>query len=116
MADLEVIDLVEGTGKAVVKGALITTHYRGWLENGETFDSSYDRQRYFKCVIGTGRVIKGWDQGLIGMKVGGKRRLNIPSALAYGDRQMGQKIPPHSNLIFEIELFDVKTRDDDIEI
>ncbi|GAB3046838.1 FKBP-type peptidyl-prolyl cis-trans isomerase [Acinetobacter apis] len=114
MNELNVVDLVEGTGKAVVKGALITTHYTGWLADGTVFDSSHMRNRYFECVIGTGRVIQGWDQGLMGMKVGGKRRLHVPSTLAYGERQMGQKIPPHSDLLFEIELFDVKTHDDDV--
>ncbi|MGX5218683.1 MULTISPECIES: FKBP-type peptidyl-prolyl cis-trans isomerase [Pseudomonas] len=105
-------DIVLGDGKAAVKGALITTQYRGTLEDGTTFDSSYDRGKPFQCVIGTGRVIKGWDQGLMGMKVGGKRKLFVPAELAYGERQMGQHIKPHSNLIFEIELLEVLTRDD----
>ena len=109
--DIEIIELVEGTGKAVVKGALIETQYTGWLVNGEKFDSSYDRGRPFECVIGTGRVIKGWDIGLMGMKVGGKRKLIVPAALGYGERQIG-KILPHSDLIFEIELLSVRTRDE----
>lgn len=111
-ATLEIIELKEGSGKEAVKGALITTHYTGWLEDGTQFDSSIDRGRYFECVIGTGRVIKGWDQGIIGMKVGGKRKLIVPAHLAYGERKMGNIIPANSNLIFEIELFDVKTRDE----
>lgn len=110
--ELRIEDIQVGDGKETVKGALITTQYRGTLEDGTTFDSSYDRGRPFQCVIGTGRVIKGWDIGLMGMKVGGKRRLFVPSHLAYGERQMGAHIKPHSNLIFEIELLEVLTRDD----
>lgn len=110
--ELQIEDLLVGDGKTVVKGALITTHYTGWLEDGSTFDSSVQRGKPFQCVIGTGRVIKGWDQGLMGMRVGGKRKLHVPAHLAYGERQMGERIPPHSNLIFEIELLEVLTRDD----
>ncbi|ESK37819.1 FKBP-type peptidyl-prolyl cis-trans isomerase [Acinetobacter nectaris] len=112
MQELEVTDIKEGTGKTVVKGALITTHYTGWLADGTKFDASLDRGQYFECVIGTGRVIKGWDQGLMGMKVGGKRHLKVPAHLAYGDRKIGKIIPKNADLIFEIELFDVKTRDE----
>ena len=108
--ELQVIDIQPGDGKAVVKGALITTQYRGFLEDGSSFDSSYDRGKPFQCVIGTGRVIKGWDQGLMGMQVGGKRKLLVPAHLGYGERSMGA-IPPNSNLIFEIELLEVLTRD-----
>ncbi|BBT15546.1 peptidylprolyl isomerase [Pseudomonas sp. 1D4] len=110
--ELKIEDLLEGDGKAVVKGALITTQYNGWLEDGTLFDSSYQKGRPFQCVIGTGRVIKGWDQGLMGMKVGGKRKLHVPAHLAYGDRQVGAHITPGSNLVFEIELLEVLTRDD----
>lgn len=110
--ELQIIDLLEGTGKAAVKGALITTQYTGTLEDGTVFDSSSERGKPFQCVIGTGRVIKGWDQGLMGMKVGGKRKLLVPSHLAYGERSMGTRIKPHSNLIFEIELLEVLTRED----
>ena len=110
-SELQIIDLVEGDGKAAVKGALITTQYTGWLADGSTFDSSWTRGKPFQCVIGTGRVIKGWDQGIIGMQVGGKRRLFVPAHLAYGERSMGA-IPAHSNLNFEIELLEVLTRDD----
>ncbi|WP_236209679.1 FKBP-type peptidyl-prolyl cis-trans isomerase [Pseudomonas tohonis] len=109
--ELKIEDLHEGDGKAVVKGALITTHYNGWLEDGTLFDSSIEKGRPFQCVIGTGRVIKGWDQGLMGMQVGGKRKLQVPAHLAYGERQVG-RIPPNSNLLFEIELLEVLTRDD----
>lgn len=110
--ELEIIDIETGDGKAVVKGALITTQYRGFLEDGTQFDSSYDRGKPFQCVIGSGRVIKGWDQGLIGMKVGGKRKLRVPAHLAYGERQIGALIKPNSNLVFDIELLEVLTRDD----
>ncbi|SDU35781.1 FKBP-type peptidyl-prolyl cis-trans isomerase [Geopseudomonas guangdongensis] len=110
--ELQIEDLVVGDGKACVKGALITTQYTGTLEDGTVFDSSWQRGKPFQCVIGTGRVIKGWDQGLMGMRVGGKRRLWVPAHLAYGERQVGEQIKPHSNLCFEIELLEVLTRDD----
>lgn len=118
---IEVEDLVVGTGKKAVKGALINTHYVGCLTDGTVFDSSLQRGREFECVIGTGRVIKGWDLGVLGfeqngqvvepMKVGGKRKLVVPAHLAYGERAVG-KIPPNSTLTFEIELLQVRTRDD----
>ncbi|MCG4454136.1 MULTISPECIES: FKBP-type peptidyl-prolyl cis-trans isomerase [unclassified Pseudomonas] len=110
--ELKIEDIRVGEGKAVVKGALITTQYDGFLENGSKFDSSYDRGKPFQCVIGTGRVIKGWDQGLMGMRVGGKRKLFVPAHLGYGEREFGPHIKPNSNLIFEIELLEVLTRDD----
>ncbi len=109
--ELIIEDLQPGDGKAVVKGALITTQYKGTLEDGTVFDSSYDKGRPFQCVIGTGRVIKGWDQGLMGMQVGGKRKLQVPAHLGYGERSVGA-IPPNSDLTFEIELLEVLTRDD----
>ncbi|NER60984.1 FKBP-type peptidyl-prolyl cis-trans isomerase [Pseudomonas sp. MAFF212428] len=109
--ELQIIDIQPGDGKAVVKGALITSHYTGWLDDGTIFDSSHERGKPFQCVIGTGRVIKGWDQGLMGMQVGGKRKLIVPAHLGYDSRSMG-RIPPHSNLTFEIELLEVLTRDD----
>jgi peptidylprolyl isomerase len=110
--ELQIIDLQKGTGKAAVKGALITTQYTGTLEDGTVFDSSWERGKPFQCVIGTGRVIKGWDIGLMGMKVGGKRKLRVPSHLGYGERSMGAHIKPHSNLLFDIELLEVLTRED----
>ncbi|MBC9251431.1 peptidylprolyl isomerase [Pseudomonas alcaligenes] len=110
-SELQIEDILPGDGKAAVKGALITTQYRGWLEDGSEFDSSYARGKPFQCVIGTRRVIQGWDQGLMGMRVGGKRKLFVPAHLGYGERQVGA-IPPNSNLIFEIELLEVLTRDD----
>ena len=112
MQALEIIELSVGEGKQAVKGALIQTHYRGFLEDGSEFDSSYTKNKPFQCVIGTGRVIKGWDQGILGMRVGGKRKLLVPAHLAYGERAMGSLIPANSNLIFEIELLEVLTRDE----
>lgn len=109
---LEITDIIIGDGKEAVKGALITTQYRGFLSDGTQFDSTYEKGKTFQCVIGTGRVIKGWDQGIMGMKVGGKRKLSVPSELAYGERNMGTVIPAHSDLSFEIELLEVLTRDD----
>lgn len=111
-SELQVVDIEPGDGKAAVKGALITAHYKGYLEDGTVFDSSLDRGKPFQCVIGTGRVIKGWDQGMMGMKVGGKRKLLVPAHLAYGDRSVGAHIKPNSNLTFEIELLEVLTRDE----
>lgn len=110
--ELIVEDLQVGDGKACVKGALITTQYQGFLEDGSVFDSSYERGKPFQCVIGTGRVIKGWDQGLMGMRVGGKRKLFVPAHLAYGERGMGSRVPANANLLFEVELLEVLTRDD----
>jgi peptidylprolyl isomerase len=110
--ELQVLEIRPGDGKAAVKGALITTHYTGYLENGTVFDSSHERGKPFQCVIGTGRVIKGWDQGLMGMKVGGKCKLFVPANLAYGGRSVGPHIKPNSNLVFEIELLEVLTRDE----
>jgi peptidylprolyl isomerase len=110
-AELQITDLDLGTGREPVRGALLRTHYTGWLSDGTKFDSSHDRGRPFEFVFGTGRVIKGWDQGLIGMKVGGKRRLFVPAHLAYGERQVGELIAPNSDLLFEIELLEVLTRD-----
>ncbi len=104
-AELEITDLVIGTGREAVKGSLIKMHYVGTLEDGTKFDSSYDHGRLFQFVLGAKRVIQGMDQGVLGMKEGGKRKLFIPSPLAYGERTLG-KIPPHSNLLFEIELFE----------
>ena len=110
--ELKIVDIETGSGKEIKKGALITAHYNGFLEDGTVFDSSYTRGKPFQCVIGTGRVIKGWDIGLMGMQVGGKRKLFVPAHLAYGERQIGEHIKPGSNLIFEIELLEVLTRDD----
>jgi peptidylprolyl isomerase len=109
--ELEIEDLVKGTGKVAQRGALITAHYVGWLEDGTEFDSSYKKNAPFETVLSNKRVIQGWILGLKGMRVGGKRRLRVPAHLAYGERQIGTMIPPHSNLVFEIALLDVLTRD-----
>lgn len=109
-SELKITDTLEGTGTAVVKGALILCHYQGLLEDGTEFDSSHKHGRPFQTVIGVGRVIKGWDQGLMGMKEGGRRSLFVPSHLAYGEREKGL-IKPHSNLIFHIEMLEVRPRE-----
>ncbi|MEP0354313.1 FKBP-type peptidyl-prolyl cis-trans isomerase [Paraglaciecola sp.] len=109
--DLQIEDLVVGTGKAAERGALITAHYKGWLEDGTEFDSSFKKGSAFQTVLSNKRVIQGWILGLKDMRVGGKRKLWVPAHLAYGERQIGNMIPANSNLIFEIELFEVLTRD-----
>lgn len=109
--ELKITDTLLGTGKEVVKGALLICHYDGFLEDGTKFDSSHNHGRPFQFVIGSGRVIKGWDQGLMGMKEGGKRTLFVPSHLGYGEREKGL-IKPHSNLIFHVEMLEVRTRDE----
>ncbi len=111
MKELIIIDHVVGEGKETARGALCFVHYEGFLSEGIKFDSSHDRGKPFQFVFGTGRVIKGWDQGLIGMKVGGKRELLVPSHLAYGQREIGEIIPPYSDLRFVIELLEVRSRD-----
>lgn len=108
--ELKIEDLIIGTGKAAERGALITAHYRGWLEDGTEFDSSYQRGVPFKCVLSNNKVIQGWILGLKGMQVGGTRKLWVPAHLAYGERQVGL-IPPDADLTFEIELLEVLTRD-----
>ena len=102
----KVEDIEVGKGEEVHSGDFITIHYNGTLENGTKFDSSYDRGRPFKTRIGVGEVIAGWDMGVQGMKVGGKRKLTIPAALAYGDQGIGI-IPPGATLIFEVELVSI---------
>lgn len=111
MNELKIFDEVIGSGKEVVKGALVIVNYEGFLDDGTMFDSSFKKGKPFQFVFGTGRVIKGWDLGLVGMKVGGKRKLFVPSSLGYGERKIGDMIPAHSDLSFEIELLEVLTRD-----
>lgn len=103
--ELQVTDIVVGTGETALTGMTVTVHHRGTLTDGRVFDSSLDRKPLtFK--LGARRVIRGWDQGLVGMKVGGKRTLIIPPRLAYGSRSVGQ-IPPNAHLIFDVELLQV---------
>ncbi|MDF0645688.1 MAG: FKBP-type peptidyl-prolyl cis-trans isomerase [Nitrospira sp.] len=101
---LQYLDVVTGTGASAKAGQTAVVHYTGWLQSGTKFDSSVDRGQPFSFPLGAGRVIKGWDEGVQGMKIGGKRRLTIPSNLGYGARGAGGVIPPHATLIFEVEL------------
>ena len=105
---LKITELSVGDGAEASAGQTVVVHYRGTLENGKQFDASYDRVTPFSFPLGAGRVIKGWDEGVVGMKVGGKRKLVIPPDLAYGSRGAGGVIPPNATLTFEVELLDVK--------
>lgn len=101
---LIVEDLQVGEGLEARAGQEITVHYTGWLTDGTKFDSSLDRKQPLSIVLGVGQVIKGWDQGIEGMKVGGKRKLTIAPELAYGNRAVGGVIPKNATLVFEVEL------------
>lgn len=105
---LAYIDMVVGTGAQPKDGQKVTVNYTGYLANGKKFDSSVDRGQPFTFTIGVGQVIKGWDEGVSTMKVGGKRKLIVPSNLGYGSRGAGGVIPPNAELIFDVELLDVK--------
>jgi FKBP-type peptidyl-prolyl cis-trans isomerase FkpA len=100
-------DVKEGTGDVATAGKLVSVHYTGWLTNGTKFDSSKDRGQPFEFPLGGGRVIRGWDEGVQGMKVGGVRKLTIPAELGYGARGAGGVIPPNATLVFEVELLKV---------
>ena len=105
---LQYVDLVVGTGREAHVGETAIVHYTGWLENGTKVDSSVDRGDPFSFRLGAGRVIKGWDEGVVGMKIGTKRKLTIPPHLGYGRRGAGRIIPPNATLIFEVELLDLR--------
>ena len=104
---LKYVDVKVGKGASPVKGKQVKVHYTGTLENGKKFDSSVDRNEPFSFVIGVGQVIPGWDEGVMGMKAGGKRKLIIPSKLGYGAAGAGGVIPPNATLLFDVELLDV---------
>jgi len=115
VTELKKIDVKQGTGTEAPTGKAVVVHYTGWLHDpaapdgkGTKFDSSRDRGVPFGFMLGAGRVIKGWDEGVVGMKVGGQRTLVIPPALGYGERGAGGVIPPNATLIFDVELIEVK--------
>jgi len=105
---LKYLDLEMGSGAVAQPGQQAKVHYTGWLSSGQKFDSSLDRREPFEFVLGAGQVIKGWDEGVAGMKVGGKRKLVIPPGLGYGARGAGGVIPPNAELIFEVELLGLR--------
>ncbi len=115
VTELSRIDVKPGTGAEAVSGKPVLVHYTGWLHDpaapgskGRKFDSSRDRGVPFGFILGAGRVIRGWDEGVVGMKVGGQRTLVIPPSMGYGERGAGNVIPPNATLIFEVELIEVK--------
>jgi peptidylprolyl isomerase/FKBP-type peptidyl-prolyl cis-trans isomerase FkpA len=107
VSDLLIEELTLGAGAEAVRGRNVTVHYTGTLTDGKKFDSSHDRAEPFVFRLGAGMVIQGWDRGVAGMKVGGKRKLTIPSHLGYGDRGYPGVIPPKATLVFEVELLAV---------
>ncbi len=108
VSGLKYWDIKVGDGPVAKPGMKVKVHYTGWLTNGKKFDSSLDRGQPFEFDLGKGMVIKGWDEGVSGMKVGGKRQLQIPPELGYGSRGAGGVIPPNATLIFDVELLGVK--------
>ncbi|RYE94623.1 MAG: FKBP-type peptidyl-prolyl cis-trans isomerase [Myxococcales bacterium] len=106
--EFKIVDEAVGTGAEAQEGSAVKVHYTGKLKNGTQFDTSRDRGEPFEFTVGKGMVIPGWDKGVVGMKVGGKRKLIIPADLGYGDRGSPPKIPPKATLLFDIELLEVK--------
>lgn len=105
---VEIKDLTVGSGAEAVDGDTVVVHYKGWTDDGKVFDESYKRKEPFSFTLGAGNVIKGWDTGVAGMKVGGKRELTIPSAWGYGEQGMPPAIPPNATLHFTVELLEIK--------
>lgn len=108
MSELIIEDLTVGEGDTASAGQSVSVHYTGWLTDGQKFDSSVDRNDPFEFKLGMGQVIPGWDQGVAGMQVGGKRKLTIPPNLGYGARGAGGVIPPNATLVFEVELLGIR--------
>lgn len=108
VTELKIEDMVVGTGAEAVSGKTVSVHYTGWLTDGTKFDSSVDRGTPFEFQLGQGRVIRGWDEGVAGMKIGGKRKLTIPPEMGYGARGSGSVIPPNATLVFDVELLGVR--------
>lgn len=107
-SDLKLHDLEVGNGQEIKEGDIASMHYTGWLQDGTKFDSSLDRGQPFEFTLGSGNVIKGWDDGVVGMKVNGKRKLIIPPSLGYGSSGAGGVIPPNATLVFEVELLAIQ--------
>jgi FKBP-type peptidyl-prolyl cis-trans isomerase FkpA len=104
---LKIEDLALGEGDPAAAGQRVVVHYTGWLTDGRKFDSSLDRNEPFEFPLGAGRVIRGWDEGVVGMQVGGRRKLTVPPHLGYGAHGAGGVIPPNATLVFEVELLRV---------
>ncbi len=105
---LEIQEVEQGFGDPARAGHTVSVHYTGYLQDGTKFDSSVDRGEPFSFPLGAGKVIRGWDEGLVGLKVGGRRKLIIPPELAYGSRGAGRLIPPGATLVFDVELLEVR--------